>query len=93
MKNLTKSDLENYVIGSGILGCGGGGGAKSGLEQIEQAFKTGLKFQLADVSELPNDKRLSIISGIGGGVSKEDRDRVAPYQKKCQLPKMFAYSG
>ncbi|MFB0543395.1 MAG: DUF917 domain-containing protein [Candidatus Bathyarchaeia archaeon] len=79
MRTLSKEDLENYIIGSGILGCGGGGGAGGGLSYIEDALEKGLKFQLADISELPKDKRLCTISGVGGGVSKEDRERVAPY--------------
>jgi len=84
LRTLSKEDLENYIIGSTILGCGGGGGASGGMAYIEEAMKRGLKFQLADISELPKDKRLSVISGVGGGVSKEDRDRVAPYSEKVQ---------
>ena len=80
MKTLSKEDLENYVIGSRILGCGGGGGASG--EMIEDAFKRGLKFQLADISELPKNKYLCIIAGVGGGVSREDRERVAAYSQK-----------
>ena len=79
MKTLSKDDLENYVIGSGILGCGGGGGG--GMEMIEDAFQKGLKFQLADISELPKDKYICILAGVGGGVSKEDRERVARYSQ------------
>ena len=82
MRTLSREDLENYVIGSMILGCGGGGGAGGGLRTIEYAFKKGLKFQLADISELPKNKRLCTISGVGGGVLKEDRERVAPYAQK-----------
>jgi len=82
MRTLSREDLENYVIGSTILGCGGGGGAGGGLRTIEYAFKKGLKFQLADISELPKNKRLCTISGVGGGVLKEDRERVAPYAQK-----------
>ena len=79
MKTLSKDDLENYIIGSGILGCGGGGGG--GMEMIEDAVQKGLKFQLADISELPKDKYVCILAGVGGGVSKEDRDRVARYSQ------------
>jgi len=82
MRNLSKEDLENYIIGSGILGCGGGGGAS--MDTIEDAFKKGLKFQLAEISELPKDKYLCILAGVGGGVSKEDRERVAAYSQKVE---------
>lgn len=82
MRTLSREELENYVIGSTILGCGGGGGARSGLGMIEDALEKGFKFQLADISELPQDKRLCILAGVGGGVSKEDRERVAPYLER-----------
>lgn len=81
MRTLSKIDLENYIIGAGILGCGGGGGARGGMSYIEDVLKKGLKFQLAGISELPKDKRLCTISGVGGGVSREDRERVAPYRQ------------
>lgn len=82
LRILSKEDLENYITGSRILGCGGGGGPEGGMTYVDDAFKKGLKFQLADISELPKDKRLCIISGVGGGVSKEDRDRVEPYVQR-----------
>lgn len=82
MKNLSKADLEDYIIGSGILGCGGGGGAEGGLTMINEAFDKGLKFQLGDISEFPKDRFLVILASVGGGVSKEDRDRVASYQRR-----------
>jgi len=49
---------------------------------FEDALKNGVKFQLVDISEVPKDKRLCTISGVGGGVLKEDRDRVAPYSQR-----------
>lgn len=80
MRTLSKRDLEDYVIGSAILGCGGGGGG--GMSMVEDALEKGFKFQLADIFELPQDKRLCILAGVGGGVSKEDRERVAPYRER-----------
>lgn len=79
MKILTKVDLEDYITGANILGCGGGGSPESGRAMIEDAFEKGLKFRLADPKELPNDGLLCILGGVGGGVPKEVRERVTPY--------------
>jgi hypothetical protein len=82
LRNLLKEDFENYIIGARILGCGGGGGPGGSMPFFEDALKRGVKFQLVDISEVPKDKRLCTISGVGGGVLKEDRDRVAPYSQR-----------
>ncbi len=79
MKILTKGDLEDYIAGANILGCGGGGNAESGRAMVRDAFEKGLKFRLADPKELPRDGLLCILGRLGGGVLKEVRDRVAPY--------------
>ena len=55
MKVLTKDDLEDYIIGASILGCGGGGDAENGRALIEDAFEKGLEFRLTDLEELPDD--------------------------------------
>jgi DUF917 family protein len=79
MRTLTRVDLEDYMFGAVILGCGGGGEASSGRELVDYAFDHGHKFNLVDISELKNDDMLCIISSVGGGVPQEVRDRVAPY--------------
>jgi len=79
-----KEDFEDYITGARILGCGGGGGPGSSMTFFEDALKKGVKFQLIDISEAPKDKRLCTISGVGGGVSREDRERVASYSQRVQ---------
>lgn len=81
MKTLSKVDLEDYIVGAVILGCGGGGGAAGGMELVERAFEGGYKFNLVDIDELKDDDMLCVISGVGGGVPQEVRDKVAPYAK------------
>ncbi|MBM3292265.1 DUF917 domain-containing protein [Candidatus Bathyarchaeota archaeon] len=81
MRTLTKMDLEDYMLGAVILGCGGGGEVSSGKELVNYAFDHGYKFKLVDISELKNDEMLCIISSVGGGVNQEIRERVAPYHK------------
>lgn len=82
MRTLTKEDLLDYVTGAVILGCGGGGGAQWGTSMIDEVFEGGYKFRLADLSEIDDDEMLCILAGVGGGVPKEVRDKVAPYMEK-----------
>jgi len=84
MKILEKSDLKDYITGSNILGSGGGGNAESGRAMVEDAFEKGLEFRLTDPEELPNDELLCILGGVGGGVPKEVKERVAPYSQKLK---------
>ena len=79
MKILTKENLYDYVTGSSILGCGGGGSAESGKNMIDEAFEKKYKFNLVDIKEISDDKILCILAGVGGGVPKEIKDKVAPY--------------
>lgn len=79
MKTLSQVDMEDYIRGAAILGCGGGGGAASGQELVKYALENGYKFNLVDINELRDDDMLCIISGVGGGVPQVIRDKVAPY--------------
>ena len=81
MRNLTKNDLEDYIIGASILGCGGGGSAESGYELINNGFEKGLKFKLAEYDEFKDDDVFCIISGVGGGISEDQRKKVESYTK------------
>lgn len=84
MKILTKQNMLDYVTGAVILGCGGGGGAGWGTRMIEDAFEGGHEFKLAEINEVPDDKMLCILAGVGGGVTEEIRDKVAPYYKRFE---------
>lgn len=79
MKILTKEDLYDYVTGASILGCGGGGSAEFGKNMIDEAFEKNYKFTLVDINEIKEDNILCILVSVGGGVSKEIKDKVAPY--------------
>lgn len=85
MKTLTRRNLEDYIIGSEILGCGGGGSAEEGRTMVEDAFKRGFEFRLAGIEELPDDDFICILGGVGGGVPVEVRKRVEPYFRKFKI--------
>jgi len=84
VKILTKQNMLDYVTGAVILGCGGGGGAEWGMRMIDDAFEGGYKFKLEDISDLRDDLMLCILAGVGGGVTQDMRDKVAPYYKKFE---------
>jgi DUF917 family protein len=77
--------MMDYVAGAVILGCGGGGGAAWGTTMIDEAFRKGLEFKLADISEIEDTKMICMLAGVGGGVPQEIRDKVAPYHEKVNL--------
>lgn len=47
--------LDDVLLGSSYLGCGGGGGLKDARELIRADLENGLTFSLLDVSELGDD--------------------------------------
>jgi DUF917 family protein len=67
------------------MGCGGGGDATVGTLMINKAFEKGLKFNLANFSEVEDLKMLCILANVGGGVPQYIRDKVAPYQDMFNL--------
>ena len=84
MKMLTRSELEDYITGASILGCGGGGTVAGGRAMVADAFGKGFEFKLADLNELPDDEFLCILGWVGGGVPKEVMERLAPYFEKLK---------
>jgi DUF917 family protein len=84
MRTLTKENLYDYVRGSAILGCGGGGSVESGINMIDEAIEKGYKFNLVGINEVDEENILCILAGVGGGVPQEIKDRVAPYNAKFE---------
>lgn len=84
MKILNKQNMLDYVTGAVILGCGGGGGAEWGARMIDEAFEGGYEFKLVDIKELKDEDILCIIAAVGGGVTQDIRDKVAPYYAKFE---------
>jgi len=52
MKELTKEDLDNILLGCAVLGTGGGGSLKAARRIIEADLTKGGKFLLADAEDL-----------------------------------------
>ncbi len=47
--------LDDVLLGSSYLGCGGGGGLREARELIHEDLKNGLEFRLLDVADLGDD--------------------------------------
>ena len=56
---LTAETLEDALIGSSYLGCGGGGSLAEARELIAADLEAGLDFRLLDVGDLRDDERVA----------------------------------
>lgn len=75
-KVLSDQDVEDFLVGAEILGTGGGGGiewARAMLEYIEDYDK---KIRIVDPYEVPADALVAGAAGVGGGVTKEVREKI-----------------
>ena len=54
MRVLNQSDLEHILLGCAVLGTGGGGELKKGLERVKSDLKNGKEFRLASLDEVPD---------------------------------------
>ena len=56
MRELSVQDVKDIIMGCTVLGTGGGGDPEIGLKLLEDDFKNGRKFILADLDEIPDDE-------------------------------------
>lgn len=55
MFTLEKSDIEDLVVGTTLLGTGGGGSPQIGREILESDLKAGKKLRVGSLDEIPDD--------------------------------------
>ncbi|RJS89127.1 hypothetical protein DRO56_00140 [Candidatus Bathyarchaeota archaeon] len=80
-KTLTKEDLWCSVLGGAALATGGGGRAptyEAFCQAVDPIFEAGLKPKLIDPMSLSDDDPVLMPIGIGGGITREDRERYGP---------------
>jgi DUF917 family protein len=81
IKELSKEELWCSVLGGAALATGGGGAAPSYemfCREVDPILEAGLKPRLIDAMQLKDDGAVLAPIGIGGGISKEDRERYGP---------------
>lgn len=85
MNKLTRQNAEDLLVGSEILGTGGGGSVDDAQEMIKTLYdEQSLEFNLIDPTELPDDELVAIVSMLGGGVSEKERGEFASYLKSSE---------
>ncbi|MFQ5794274.1 MAG: DUF917 domain-containing protein [Candidatus Bipolaricaulia bacterium] len=68
---LHRQELRDLLLGAAILGTGGGGSLKQGLEFTEEDLAAGRRFQLMSLSELPDDALIAS-PYVCGSISPEE---------------------
>lgn len=87
---LTREELEYFITGSKILGCGGGGSETDAREKIESIYGSGDGFEVAPLEDIPDNQLVFIVGLVGGGVSEEMRQSVAGLKRIKQDPLILA---
>ncbi|NIQ06266.1 MAG: DUF917 family protein, partial [Candidatus Korarchaeota archaeon] len=90
MRVLRKQEIEDLLVGAKILGCGGGGEIEWARPLIEEVYAKGKEFKLLDSNDLPDEEISIIVGAVGGGVSKEVRERLVDLEKMDASPELVA---
>ena len=80
-RQLTKEDLWYSVLGGAAMATGGGGQAPSYevfSQAVDPVYSAGLKPNLIDVEDVPDDGNILAPFGIGGSIPREDQERYGP---------------
>lgn len=89
-KILSKEDIEDLLLGTTILGCGGGGDLNKGRELIERVYEKKKEFRLISVEDLEKESIVPIVGMVGGGVSEKELKLVEGIKKTIENPILFA---
>lgn len=89
-KILSKEDIEDLLIGTTILGCGGGGDLNKGKELIEKVYEKGKEFRLISIEKLEDDSIVPIVGMVGGGIPEEELKFVRGLKKTVKYPILTA---
>lgn len=76
MRKLYEQDIIEILYGATLLGAGGGGSLKQGLDMIQGLKDDGeqIELDLLDVSEMRDDAYAVMVAGLGSPVAMLDPD-------------------
>lgn len=91
MKPLTLDDIDDFALGGGLFGCGGGGDTYLGKLMMQYEMKGGKEIRLLSVDDVPDDEIVVLTAVVGapsvfleklpnGG---EDRKVIELVEKEC----------
>lgn len=94
MKYLRREDIEDFALGGGLFGCGGGGDTHIGKLMLETEMRRVPQIPLLSIDEVP-DEALVVLTAIVGAPSVfleklpnggEDRRVIEQVEKECGKP-------
>jgi hypothetical protein len=83
MRRLGRQELQDIVVGAGLLGTGGGGSPVEGMKLVDRVLEFGSGVELASVEEIPDEKWGVAIAGVGS--PKASMTRVRTYSPTYAL--------
>jgi DUF917 family protein len=91
LRTLSRLEIEDLVVGAKIMGTGGGGEVEWARELIADVYRAKKEFRLVDPGDLSDSELVVIVSRIGGGVSKDQADKVASLKTTVKKPEQLAF--
>ncbi|KYH39492.1 MAG: hypothetical protein AYL31_009560 [Candidatus Bathyarchaeota archaeon B26-1] len=61
----SRSDVENLIYGCAFMGTGGGGNPRLGVEVLTEALERGLRIELVDAEDVPDEAWTCCAFGMG----------------------------
>ncbi len=90
VRELSREEANDLVIGAKILACGGGGSESNALDNIAKIYDAGERFTIADLSDFNETEHICIIGMVGGGITEEDRKHVEGRETILREPMITA---
>ena len=94
MQTLTRQNLEDILLGTVILGAGGGGDIDEGRAMIDEALAAGKTFDLVSMDEVPDDALICTPYLLGAitPLSTEEEQLYAGLAQSVTNPLLQAYT-
>lgn len=91
---LTAQALEDALVGSSYLGCGGGGGLEEARALIAADLNAGHVFRAIDVNDLADDERVACPYALASlaPVSDDMQARLDKIENQIEAPTLAAFS-
>ena len=93
MRVLNERDLEHILLGCTVLGTGGGGELKIGLERVKTDLKNGKEFRLSSLNEVPDNAMVASPYYCGSLTASNLREQARTPQELLSFMALQQYLG